>query len=226
MLMKKKILSLFLCLAMCLPLSVPAFAAESEPVFTGPYAEMKTSIYRQLKAQDMLEHFDIYLSALIPSETETNSVSRASRTWTSSSGGVLCYNYDMTYHGDTGYAAVSISHMNVARTNEYLAGKFVDAGALISSLTGIAISKLSSKIAMFSFLGSAVTSTFTAISIIEAANDILAKESIEDADGYSMLTVAYDSISGKKSTILLGWDDHPTITLNQTSAYNVSFNYA
>jgi hypothetical protein len=56
--------------------------------------------------------------------------------------------------------------------------------------------------------------------LIETLSDSNIKD---DANRYSKLSVVYDSISGGYSKVLVGWDTHPTVTLNWPSAYNVSF---
>jgi hypothetical protein len=221
--MKKKIMSLALALVMCLTLAVPAFAVESDPVFTGPYAELKTSIYQQLKAQHKLEHFELQLAALLPQENKTTRAVSSTQSWYAPNGGELCYMYDYTYRGENGYVATSTTYMAPTDTNACLANKYGTVGSVISAATGIAVGKLSKKIAMFEFLGD-ITPAFTTLSVIGILNDRLVRKSIDDADRYSKLCVVYDSISGGYSKVLVGWDTHPTVTLNWPSAYNVSFN--
>lgn len=207
---------------MCLTLAVPALAVESDPVFAGPYAELKTSIYQQLKAQHKLEHFELQLAALLPQENNTVRASRNTQSWYAPNGGVLCYMYDYTYRGENGYVATSTTYMAPTNTNAYLANDYGTVGSLISSITGIAVGKLATSIAMFEFLGG-ITPFFTAVSIAGLAQAALVRKSIEDANRYSKLCVVYDSISGGYSKVLIGWDTHPTVTLDWPSAYNVSF---
>lgn len=45
-------------------------------------------------------------------------------------------------------------------------------------------------------------------------------------DGYGKISTVYDSISGTKSAVLYGWDNHPTVELDWDGAYDVSFSYA
>ena len=118
----KKFISLVLSCAIVLSLCIPAFAAETDPVFTGPYADLKTSIYRQLKAQNKLDHFELQLAALLPQETSTQSTSRTTRNWNAPNGGLLSYTYDWTYRGETGYVQSCTTYMNKADTTAYLDG--------------------------------------------------------------------------------------------------------
>lgn len=222
--MRKRALAFVLCVVMCLTLAIPAVAVESDPVFTGPYAELKASIYQQLKAQNKLEHFELHLAALIPQENETASVRRYTKSWNAPNGGELCYTYDWTYRNEKGYVANSTTYMAPEETNDYLANKFGTIGELITAVTGIAVGQLTEKISMFAFLGD-ITPFFTVISIAGLAENALVRKSIEDANRYSKLSVVYDSISEGSSNVLIGWDTHPTVTLDWPDAYNVSFHY-
>lgn len=223
--MKKKLTALFLAVVMCMTMSVPAFAVESDPVFTGPYAELKTSIYQQLKAQNKLEHFELHLAALNLEESETASVYSTSEDlgpWNAPSGGVLCYTYDWTYRGEDGYVANTITYMTPNETYAYLADDYGTLGKLISAITGIAVGELAEKIEMFAFLKD-ITPIFVTLDIIGLAEDVFVRASIDNADDYSKLSVVYDSISGQETKVLIGWDTHPTVTLNRTDAKHVSF---
>lgn len=194
------------------------------PVFTGPYADIKATVYHQLKEQGMLEHFELQLAALIPQESETASPYRYTNSWNAPNGGVLCYTYDWTYRGEDGYVACCRIYMDQNDTNAYLAGDFGSVGDLISAVADIGVSTLASKIPMFSFLGT-LSSIFAAAEVVSLLEDIIARNSINNADGYAKLSVVYDSISGGYSKVLLGWDTHPTVTLDWPDAYNVSFDY-
>lgn len=221
--MKKKMMSLALAMVMCMSLCVPAFAVESDPIFTGPYAELKTSIYQQLKAQNKLDHFELQLAALLPQENKTTRASRNTQSWYAPNGGELCYMYDYTYRGEKGYVAASATYMAPNDTNAYLANDFGTVGSLVSGVTGIAVDQISKKIDMFEFLGD-ISPYFTTLSIVGLAQNALERKSIDDADGYSKLCVVYDSISDEYSKVIVGWDTHPYVTLDWPSAYNVSFN--
>lgn len=215
----KKFISLVLSCTIVLSLCIPAFAAENDPVFTGPYADLKTSIYRQLKAQNKLDHFELQLAALLPQEASTQSTSRVTRSWNAPKGGVLCYTYDWTYRGESGYVAVSATYMDPNASNAYFGGSYGTVGALIEAIAGVAVDN----IPMFAFMGS-FGKFFAAIGIAQAAQDLASRKSVESAGGYGRLSVVYDSISGGESVVLLGWSDHPTVTLDWDGAYNISFN--
>lgn len=215
----KKFISLVLSCAMVLSLCIPAFAAETDPVFTGPYADLKTSIYQQLKAQNKLDHFELQLAAVLPQEVSTQSTSRVTRSWNAPKGGVLCYTYDWTYRGESGYVAVSATYMDPNASNAYFAGAYGTVGALIEAIAGPVIGK----IPMLQFMGD-LSPIFITIGIAQAIQDLAVREHVRAAGGYGRLSVVYDSISGGESVVLLGWNDHPTITLDWDGAYNISFN--
>lgn len=215
----KKFISLVLSCAIVLSLCIPAFASETDPVFTGPYADLKTSIYRQLKAQNKLDHFELQLAALLPQEASTQSTSRVTRSWNAPKGGVLCYTYDWTYRGESGYVAVSATYMDPNASNAYFAGAYGTVGALIEALAGIVVDK----IPMFAYLEE-FGILFAIISVAPAAENLTYRENVRAAGGYGRLSVVYDSISGGESVVLLGWNDHPTVTLDWDGAYNISFN--
>ena len=227
--MKKKLTARLLAVVMCMTLCIPAFATESDPVFTGPYAELKASVYQQLKAQNKLEHFELHLAALNLVEDETASVystSADAMTWNAPNGGVLTYAYDWTYRGESGYVATTTTYMNVAQTNAYRSNKHESLFKLIEAVTGIAIDKLAEKISLFESMKKEVLAIYSTLNIIGLAEDALVEASINDADGYSKLSAVYDSISDGYSKVLIGWDTHPTVTLDWPDAYNVSFNYS
>lgn len=210
----KKLFAMILAAAMCLSLCVPALALESTPTFTGPYAELKTSIYRQLEAQNKLEHFDLQLAAIIPQELGTSAKSRSATTWNAPNGGVLCYTYDWTYRDEDGYVENVTTYMTPSVTNAYLADDFGTLYALIAGVVSNGLSGLST-----------ISPFITTVGIIGLAEDWLVKQSINNADRYGKLSVVYDSISGGTSTVLVGWDTHPTASLNWPSAYDVSFTF-
>lgn len=219
--MRKKLLSFIMCIVLCLGYSLPSFAAESDPVFTGPYAEIKASIYQQLKAQGKLEHFELQVAALIPDDNEIVSTYREAESWVAPNGGVLTYTYDWTYRGEDGYVANCVTHMTPSQTNEYLGGSFGNIGALIKELTGLGVSQLS-RIPMFEFLAG-ITPVFATFSIIDGINDTLVRASIDNADGYGKVSVVYDSISDGYSKVICGWDTHAIVTLDYPGAYYVDF---
>lgn len=50
---------------MTIPFVMTTFAVKAED---DPYADIKASIYRQLKEQNALQHYELHVAALIPHE--------------------------------------------------------------------------------------------------------------------------------------------------------------
>ncbi len=229
--MKKRIMSILLVVVMCVTMCIPSFASESDPVFTGPYAELKTSIYQQLKEQDKLEHFDLHLAALGLEESKsTMNISRSvnSQSWNASGGGVLSYTYDWTYRGESGYVTNTITYMTPTMTDDYRLGDYSSLGELISEAAGVAFSSTTSRNifpALQRLYNKSISlfNEYTAFSIIGLMEDALVEQYVNNADGYGKLSAVYDSISDSRSKVLVGWDAHPTVTLSRSDAYDVKF---
>lgn len=231
--MKKKIIAILLVMTLCMTMCIPSFASESDsvsdPVFTGSYAELKASVYQQLKEQDKLEHFELHLEALGIGETETamdNSRSVNSQSWNAPNGGVLSYTYDWTYRGESGYATNVISYMTPAMTDAYRLGDYHSLGEMIVGITGYVYSQLQKQIPALKSLftiNPGIYGAFIAIDIANLIEGAISESYINQADGYGKLSAVYDSISDASSKVLVGWDSHPTVTLNRSDAYNVSF---
>ena len=211
--MKKKLTALFLAMVMCMTMSAPAFAVETM-VEDDPYAELKASIYRQLEAQNALHHYEIHVAALIPQESNVAPMSVTAGPWNAPDGGVLTYSYDWTYRDESGYVENEISYMDKNATLAYQAGEYGTWSALLFAVLGVAAGDT-----IFNpILG--------AMSIGDAGQTVASRLSIDAADGYGKVSVAYDSISGAESEVAVGWDTYPTVTLNWSSAYDISFQYA
>ena len=215
----KKFISLVLSCAIVLSLCIPAFAAETDPVFTGPYADLKTSIYRQLKAQNKLDHFELQLAALLPQEASTQSTSRTTRNWNAPNGGLLTYTYDWTYRGETGYVQSCTTYMNKAYTTAYMDGFGDDFGDLIEKVIKI-------KKALQGKVLDHIEAAILIAQLIQPAERFFSRNAIADANGYGKVSVVYDSISGGTSTVAYGWDTYPLVKLDWPDAYDVSFKFA
>lgn len=215
----KKFISLVLSCAIVLSLCIPAFAAETDPVFTGPYADLKTSIYQQLKAQNKLDHFELQLAALLPQEASTQSTSRTTRNWNAPNGGLLSYTYDWTYRGETGYVQSCTTYMNKADTTAYLDGYGDVYADLLEQVLGVKKELLSKEL-------SYVNALIFITKLATYAQRALSKSAIADANGYGKVSVVYDSISGGTSTVAYGWDTYPLVKLDWPDAYDVSFKFA
>lgn len=200
----KKLFSFVLSVIMLVTM-LPINAMGTE--INDPYADLRESIYIQLDAQDALHLYDHFITILVP-DSQTNARS-TNTTWTAPNSGVLSYTYDYTYRGEDGYVNSIICYMDINDANAYLAGEYFSHGDVVMLLLGYIPGYVSG---LISLMG--------AVSIGERA---LARSSIDNAGGYGKLASVYDSISGTSTSVIVGWDNYPTVSLNNSSAYNIHF---
>ncbi|MCU6790458.1 Uncharacterised protein [uncultured Butyricicoccus sp.] len=204
----KKFISILLCFSLSL-LSMPFAFAANESI--DPYAELKESVYNQLKAQNALGHYEFHIAALIPEESSIYA-SQAQR-WYAPSGGVLSYQYDLKYQLDEGYVQNVVTFCDKEDTLKLMAGEFGTIKSVVLAVLGVVPEYIFSKLLL-------------SAGIAQAYLDAYARKDIEDAGGYGKCSVIYDSISGGTSTVIAGWHTYPYAELNYSSAYDVSFEAA
>ena len=203
--MKKKLTALFLALVMCMTMSAPALAVE-----TDPYADLRESIYLQLEAQDALHLYDDFVKVLIPNE----GISLMAETgyddivdsWPAEYGGVLHYTVDYTYRGEDGFKEYVISYMDYDNSYYYVLQETgFSFGDIIVGLLGEIPYYFGDAISFAASTGSGYIS-------------IHSSESITNAHGFAKVVTIYDSISDTDASVASGWEDHTTIILRDTSA--------
>lgn len=204
----KRLLSFSLCLVSIISLSPTAFAQSAS---VDPYVELRLSIYRQLEAQGTLYLYEHFENMFIPQNT--TAITRNTQNWYAPNGGVLHYKYDWTYRDESGYVESTATYMDINTTNQYLADQFSTLKELLSFIFGAIIKNDTLQLLIAIYGG---------CTLIE---DIYSRESIRKAGGYGRVGVVYDSISGVTSTVVVGWETYPMVTLNCDSAYNISAPY-
>lgn len=215
--MKKRLVSMFLILAMCMGLAVPAFATESVPTeMTVEQVEAEiqaekdriyATVYEQLEAQGVLGLMDIYKEILDP-QIEMGVIMRLSedeRLPDSIAVPYLVTQYHFPYGG-------MISQTNKATGAECLNIYMDRTHTLYYLLNGetsfVAYDLLISIYGAFQNVPQ-IGAFFSVLSAINFTINQLNKNDINDAKGYAYLINVYDPISGERGSTILGWDNYP-----------------
>lgn len=223
--MKKRLVSMFLILAMCMGLTVPAFAAEPavekvlavkiENEIQSQIDEIYNTVYEQLEAQNALNLIDSFMAVYEPTvrccvmekygmlDIASTYANNESISYYFPHGGTLCFT-----NTQLGSESVSL-YLNRADTDKYIlnssSGTIYD---LVLEILGHA--------PVFGFL-------FETVAKIKSVYDVAAKYNISKADGYSWTLNVYDPATGDSGSVVLGWQNYPTATINASTSSNVEY---
>ena len=201
--MKKKLTALFLALVMCMTMSAPAFAAE-----TDPYADLRESIYLQLEAQDALHLYDDFVEVLIPKTNNTRSMNGVVYSTNAVNGGILHYCVDETYRGEDGTKIYNIQYLNEKASKDYI----------INAATP------NWKDVVLHYLGKVPGFFGTVFTMASESETFLESYGIADiisADYFGKIVSIYDPFSDVIASVATGWHDHCRVELNNSDAYDI-----
>ena len=224
--MKKRLVSMFLILAMCMGLAVPAFATESVPTeMTVEQVEAEiqaekdriyATVYEQLEAQGVLGLMDIY-KEILDSQIETSVIAKLSES------GVLpadvavpyarqgfCFTYGgiLTYNNIATGAEVLATYMDYDTTEKFLKDRY---DFSINDVVRFALGLVPS------WGGPA----FGALALIQIVADTAAKNDIDRAGGYGYVLNVHDPVSDESGTTVFGWDNHPWAYVDTSFSENI-----
>lgn len=199
--MKKRLWSVVLTLAMCMSLSVPAFATESEISESQIMAEIQkmeevvwADLYRQLEMQDALGLIDLFKAELRP-EIEARVMSKYGKESLSLATRATDMKYTFTNGGYVAYTSLNAYVLKTfytpAQVDKYLK-KDNTIGDIFEALLG-----------EIPNIGTFFDAFFAAKAIL----DDMGMKEIEEAGGYGMTM----QIRGgtEDATYIYGWFDYP-----------------
>lgn len=222
--MKKRIVSIILALSLCMGLSVPAFAADSnqsiERVTSAQIeAEVQAekerifdSVYRQLEEQSALSMYDIYKAELSPMiETSVRARYNVENVTQGATPRTISHHY-FPYGGIVSYSSkvtgadVLTVYMDYDTTYHYiLTGSFTALDVIETALSYVPV----------------IGNSFSLLSTVRTIANEVAKRDIAAAGGYGYILNITDPMSGIEPSILLGWDNYPYGNSNADTQTNI-----
>ena len=211
--MKKRVIALFLSACMCLSLCTSVFAAEAnmqsqiEIEIQAEKERVFSEVYRQLEIQNAISHMSIYEEILGP-EIEMSVLAKH---------GIGTYNanYSAPYGGVVTYTKyncdVSITYLDYDNSYYYILDKYsFKVSSVIQAILGYV-----------PVVGGIFSGIFSITSFVDAA----ACNSIKNSQGFAMIMNVYNRSDTTTSSVVSGWDNHPTMIIpsGSTNAYANSF---
>ena len=220
--MLKRIMTLALSLAIILSFSVNGLAVglganssvndQIEQEIEMRKQEIYDIVYPQLVAQNATELMSVYEAILYPeAEAEiraaygSRSVSRAVTSYNVGPyGGMVQYKFDSPDGSVTDVVSVGLDYDNsyyyILSSNSF-------------SLKPI----LESIVGFIPHVGAFASVLFTMNSIISGR----AMESVKEAGGYAKIISTYNSPSGAKASVLMGWTNRYNLNVTESNAYSI-----
>lgn len=225
--MKRRFLSFLLALAMCLPLCVPAFAADlnvsDELMEKRIQAEIQSekerifaSVYEQLEAQDALSLMDIYVEILTPKIEASVLASYGVKT-----ASTRASSYRFANGGTLGYNSISDSVVldTYYTKDQYTA--YCNANADVEDGSSpISISNILSWLYKHAKLSEDTRETingwgaiFKVLVKAQGMVDDAAQDSVARAGGFANIISVSAAGGSETGTTVIGWKNQPMATL-------------
>lgn len=220
--MLKRIVSLFLSLAIILSFSMNSLAvgletsssvdAQIEQEIEMRKQEIYDIVYPQLVAQNATELMSVYEAILYPeaeaeirASYESRSVSRAITSYNVGPyGGMVQYKFDSPDGSVTDVVSVGLDY-----DNSYyyiLSSNSFSLKTIIESIVGF-----------IPYVGTFASVIFT----MNTVTSSLAMNSVKEAGGFAKIVSTYNSPSGAKASVLMGWTNRYNLSVTESNAYSI-----